>query len=172
MFSASEAPLVPALAALALVALALCALPATARSNVVVPAPEFGWINAEGRAESASKFRNQPVVVLIAPTPRSWTFRSQVGQLQRVYQRLGATGAVAVAAFTNKGGTIRSNIPFVIANDGPRVAALFGIEHGFAIAVLGKDGNIDALSTRVLSGQRILDIIGNSFVVQTALRRP
>jgi hypothetical protein len=172
MFSASETPLAPALAALAFIALVLCAFPAPARANVVAPAPEFAWINAAGKAESASKFRNQPVVVLIAPSPRSWSFRSQVGQLQRVYQRLGATGAVAVAAFTKEGGTIRSNIPFAIATDGPRVAALFGIERGFAIAVLGKDGNIDALSTSVLSGQRILDIIGNSFVVQTALRRP
>lgn len=157
--------------ALPVVALLLASL-LPSGANTVAPAPDFSWTNAEGKAESASKFRNQPVVLLIAPTPRSWAFRSQVGQLQRVYQRLGATGAVSVAAFSEEGGTIRSNIPFAVATDGPRTAAAFGIERGFAIAVIGKDGNLDALSTRVLSGQRILDIIGNSFVVQSALRRP
>lgn len=141
------------------------------QATVVRPAPDFQWINAGGNLESASKFRKQPIVLLIAPSPRTWAFRSQVGQLQRVFQRLSATGAVCVAAFTEETGTIRSNIPFVRAQDGPRVAFLYGVQQGFAVAVIGKDGNLDVLSTRVLSGQRILDIIGNSFALQQALRR-
>jgi hypothetical protein len=143
----------------------------TASANVVRPAPDFAWLGAGGKMENFREFRDQPVVVLIAPDPRSWTFRRQVGQLQRVYQRLAATGAVCVAAFTREPGVIRSNIPFVLAQDGPQVAGLFGAGAGFHIAVIGKDGNIDIFTDRVLTGQRILDIINNSFAVQESLRR-
>lgn len=142
-----------------------------AHAAVVDPTPDFAWVNAAGQPQSASQFRKQPVVIIVAPSPRSWVFRSQVGQLQRVFQRLSATGAICVAAFTEASGRIRSDIPFAIAQDGPRVAFLYGVQPPFGIIVLGKDGNIDANSTRVLKGQRILDIIGNSFVVQSDLRR-
>jgi peroxiredoxin len=144
---------------------------ATLFARVVDPTPDFTWTNAAGQAQSASQFRKQPVVILVAPGPRSWVFRSQVGQLQRVFQRLSATGAICVAAFTESTGQIRSDIPFVLATDGPRVAFLYGVQGRFAVIVLGKDGNIDVNSPRVLKGQRILDIIGNSFVVQSDLRR-
>lgn len=144
---------------------------ASAFPEVVRPAPEFDWINASGQLEKSSKFRGQPVVVIVASSPTSWTFRRQVGHIQRVYQRLAATGAICVAAFTEEPGRIRSNIPFAIAQDGPRVSFLYGMEPRFSIAVLGKDGNVDVVSSRVLSGQRILDIIGNSFALQQALRR-
>ncbi len=140
-------------------------------ANVVRPMPDFGWVTYTGATESASRFRGQAVVVLVAPSPRDRRFRSQVGQLQQVFQRLSATGAVCVAAFTSDLGQIRSNIPFALAQDGPRVAYNLGIESGFAIAVVGKDGNLDSISSRVLSGQRVLDLIGNSFAVQQALRR-
>ena len=140
-------------------------------ARVVDPVPDFTWINAAGQAQSASQFRKQPVVILIAPGPRTWVFRSQVGQLERVFQRLSATGAICVVAFTETTGRIYSDIPFAIAQDGPAVARLFGVTGRFGIVVLGKDGNIDANSSHVLKGQRILDIIGNSFVVQSDLRR-
>lgn len=143
----------------------------TLSARVVDPTPDFTWTNAAGQAQSASQFRKQPVVIIVAPGPRSWVFRSQVGQLQRVFQRLSATGAICVAAFTESTGRIRSDIPFAIATDGPRVAFLYGVQGRFAVIVLGKDGNIDVNSSRVLKGQRILDIIGNSFVVQSDLRR-
>lgn len=150
-----------------LLALAIQVSPA----EVVRPAPDFAWIGAGGKAENFREFRGQPVVLLIAADPRSWTFRRQVGHLQRVYQRLAATGAICVAAFTREPGTIRSNIPFVLAQDGPQVSSIFGAGSGFNIAVIGKDGNIDEITNRVLSGQRILDIINNSFAVQESLRR-
>lgn len=182
MYSKSEASSLPPPMALptifrslpsafAILCVLLFAFSPQSRATVVRPAPDFQWISATGSLESASKFRKQPIVVLIAPSPRTWAFRSQVGQLQRVYQRLSATGAVCVAAFTEDPGVIRSNIPFVRAQDGPRVAFLYGVQSGFGVAVIGKDGNLDIVSTRVLSGQRILDIIGNSFALQQALRR-
>ncbi|HEY5792797.1 MAG TPA: hypothetical protein VIS74_05825, partial [Chthoniobacterales bacterium] len=110
-------------------------------------------------------------VVLIAPSPRAWAFRSQVGQLQQVYERLAAMKAVCIAAFTEENGRIRSNIPFAGVPDGPRVAYDYNVQRGFAIGVIGRDGNLDYIDNRVTSGQRVLDIIQNSFVLQAQLRR-
>jgi hypothetical protein len=149
----------------------LCSGAHVAIANVVRPSPDFAWMGAGGKTENFREFREQPVVLLIAPDPRSWAFRRQIGHLQRVYQRLAATGAICVAAFTREPGIIRSNIPFVLAQDGPQVAGLFGAGSGFNIAVIGKDGNIDVLTDRVLTGQRILDVINNSYAVQESLRR-
>lgn len=161
------------LLALALVAVALLPWLPSAQANVVRPVPDFTWVGLGGKQESLAQFRGQPVVVLITTGPRNWAFRRQIGQLQSVYQRLAATGAVCVAAFTRETGIVRSNIPFVLAQDGPRVAYLTGTQGPrFSIVVIGKDGNIDSISQRVLTGQRVLDIIGNSFVVQQTLRRP
>jgi hypothetical protein len=78
---------------------------------------------------------------------------------------------VAVAAFTRELGVIRSNIPFALAADPASVSSLYGVQGNFAVFVIGKDGNIDALSDRVLPGQRIIDIINNSFVVQRDNRK-
>jgi len=142
-----------------------------ATAEVVRPAPEILWTSSSGAAEKLSKFRGQPVVVLIAPSPRSWAFRSQVGQLQQVYERLGAMKAICIAAFTTDTGRIHSNIPFVIAPDGPRVAYDYNVQRGFAIAVIGRDGNLDYVNNRVTTGQRVMDIIQNSFVLQQDLRR-
>lgn len=156
----------------ALVAMAcLFLVNSPASANVVRPAPNFTWINYSGSAETLKRFQGQPVVLLVAPSPRSWAFRSQVGQLQKVFQRLSATGAVCVAAFTRDTGRIRSNIPFALAQDGPRVAYDYGIEDSFSIAIIGWDGNLDLITNRVTSGQRVLDVVGNSFAVQEALRR-
>ncbi len=159
----------PLLPLLAFLALAFSPLPSQA--EVVRPAPNFSWLTASASPASDKDFRGRPVVLLIAPSPSTWAFRRQIHQLQDVYQRLSATKAVCVVALTAKPGTIRSDIPFTIAQDGPSIAALYGIKKGFAIALIGKDGNLDAISSSVLAGQRVLDIIANSFVSQETLRR-
>ena len=66
---------------------------------------------------------------------------------------------------------VRSNIPFVTDADGPGVASAFEAGGGFAIAVIGRDGNLDYFGKKVLPCQRIYDILNNSFAVQKALRR-
>ncbi|MFZ4599442.1 MAG: hypothetical protein ACOYNN_12425 [Terrimicrobiaceae bacterium] len=141
------------------------------RAEVVRPAPEFRWIDATGASKSSKEFRGRPVVVVIAKSPRQWAFRSQVGQLQLMYERLAAQRIVCVAAFSGQTGVVRSNIPFVTVADGPRVALDFDAPDGFAIAVIGRDGNLDYMSDRVTPVQRIADIMNNSFAVQEALRR-
>jgi hypothetical protein len=143
----------------------------TAEARVVRPAPEFAWTDYAGKARDLKSLRGQAVFILIAPSPRDWTFRSQVGQLQKAYQRFAANKLVAFTAFTNEGGVTRSNIPFVQVSDAPRVAFLYEVTKGFAIAVIGPDGNLDYLSTKVVPAQRLLDIMNASFAVQEKLRR-
>jgi hypothetical protein len=154
---------------------------AVARADVARPAPQFVWLDDTGKARNLADFaaaklaferKGQPVVLIIAPSPRDWTFRSQVGQLQQAYQRFAAAKLVCFAAFTQAPGTIESNIPFVVTENAPRVAFDYGVEKKFAIAVIGIDGNLDCLSTKVLPAQRILDIMENSFVMQERLRKP
>jgi len=143
---------------------------ATAEARVVRPAPDFAWVDYTGKAQNLKSLAGQATVVLIAPSPRDWAFRSQVGQLQKAYQRFAAAKLVCFAAFTSEGGTIRSNIPFVAVADGPRVAFLYEVTKGFAIAVIGPDGNLDCFSTKVLPAQRILDIMNANFEVQSGFR--
>ena len=140
-------------------------------ADVVRGAPEFTWLSSGSRGQSLKSVRGQPVVLIVAQSPVQRMFRAQVGQLQKVYQLLGNEKALAVAAFTQQPGLIKSNIPFVLAANPAAVAAAYGVTGPFAIFIIGKDGNIDALSDRVIPGQRILDVINNSFVVQRDNRK-
>lgn len=152
-------------------ALLLALFSSAGAAEVVRGAPDFTWLTSGARGQSLKSLRGQPVVLIVAQSPTQRIFRSQVGQLQKVYQLLGNDKAVAVAAFTQQPGLIKSNIPFVLAANPAAVAAAYDATGPFAIFIIGKDGNIDALSNRVLPGQRILDIINNSFVVQRDNRK-
>lgn len=139
-------------------------------AEVVRPAPEIRLAEPAGGRASLSKLRGQPVVVLVAPSPRSRAFRRQLARLEAEYQRLAAQKTLFVAAFTQEAGVVPSNIPFFLAADGAAAASALGISSG--IAVIGRDGNLDAVTPRLLEGQRVLDIIANSFVSQQRMRRP
>lgn len=155
---------------LTVILIALLVIPA-AQARVIRPSPNILWVDSSGKAKAFSAFRGQPVIVLIAPSPRTWAFRAQVGQLQKMYQRLAADQVVCLAAFTSESGVIRSNIPFAIAADGPRAAADFDITGPLGVAIIGRDGNLDYVTDRVVPVQKIYDIIGASFVTQELLRR-
>jgi hypothetical protein len=146
-------------------------LAAPLQAEVVRPAPDFSWIDSTGKSKSAKELRGRPLIVIIAESPRQWAFRSQVGQLQKIYQRFAADGLVCVAAFSQEPGVIRSNIPFLTVPDGPTAAAAFDTAQGFSISIIGMDGNLDFVSNRVVAAQRIHDIIDNSFAKQKLLRR-
>jgi len=155
------------LASFLLVILSLSWAPA----ETVRPAPDFSWTASSGSSKSSREFRGRPFVVVFANSPRERAFRAQVGQLQKIYQRLAAQNIVCVAVFSQETGLVRSNIPFALVADGPRVAGAFDVPRGFGIAVVGRDGNLDYIGNRVLPAQRIADIIANSFVSQRSLRR-
>ena len=149
----------------------LCAAFAAADADVARWAPDFGWLKSGGHRASLKSLRGQPVVLVVAPSPRCKKFRKQAKELQKTYQLLGNDKAVMVAAFTEEPGVILSNIPFVLAADPGAVAQSYGVAGDFAVFVIGRDGNLDEISDRVLPGQRVLDIINNSFVAQRDNRR-
>ena len=151
--------------------LAVFFLATTLQAEVVREAPSFTWTDSTGSAKPLKSLRGQPVVLVLANSPQQGAFRSQVGQLQKIYERFAAEKVLCVAAFSGEQDIIRSNIPFLTVPDGPGIAAAYDVPTGFAIAVIGADGNLDCFSTRVLPAQRIFDIIQNSYTKQKQLRR-
>lgn len=151
--------------------LAVLVLAHPALAEVVRPAPDLAWIDSTGAKKPLTALRGKPVVVLIADSPRQRAFRAQVGQLQKIYERFAAQGVVCIAAFSGEQGVVRSNIPFLAVPDGPATAAAYDTPTGFAIAIVGEDGNLDYIGNRVVPAQRIYDIIDNSYAKQKQLRR-
>jgi hypothetical protein len=142
-----------------------------AASPIANLAPPFtGGANA-GRKITLSSLRGKPVLLVIAPSPRDRAFRRQMQELRGYYERLAAQGLICFAALTSEGGRIPSNIPFVLVDDAAGTAADYGIEKGFAIAVIGCDGNLDCLSNKPLPGYRINDLVINNAGFQSLLRR-
>jgi len=147
------------------------AFPAFAEPTAVVRmAPNFTWAGAP-KLSSLRSLKGQPVVLLIARSPREGAFRKQAANLQKIYQQFANRGAVFAAAFTEDNGVIRSNIPFVTASNGAQVAADYGAKPGFTIVIIGKDGNVDYETTKVLPASRVHDVIQNSYAVQSAERK-
>lgn len=158
-----------ALAILAFFTLAL------ARADVVRPAPNFTW----GTGRTLKSWKGQPVVLLIAPSPRSSAFRKQARRIQAAYQEFAARNAVFVAAFTEPdalslpvSNRLPSDIPFVIAHNGPNIAADYSFDGNFDLAVIGKDGNLDLNTAKVVPASRIMDMILNNHEQQAAERKP
>lgn len=152
-----------------LTALALLTLAAGAASPVVRPAPDFG-IPGAGK-KSLRSLRGQPVVVVFAKNPDERAFKKQLKALATVYQEFASRGTVFIAAFSEAGGQIPSNIPFVVANNGLAVTSAYGVQDGFGIAVIGQDGNLDLVSEKVLPALRVREVVQNSYVVQSTARK-
>lgn len=139
--------------------------------SVPHPAPDFTW-RQRGEIKHLSSLQGQPVLLLIAPSPKSWDLYRQLNALKGNYEHLAAHHLICLAAFTQEEGPVRSNIPFITVERGPTVGETYGASDHFALAVIGPDGNLDCFSTHVLAGQRIEDLIDASYVNQIKLRRP
>lgn len=140
-------------------------------ASVTNAAPAFAGGAAEGRAITLSSLKGKPVLLLIAPSPKDRAFRRQIADLRGRYERLAVHGIICFAAFTSEAGSVPSNIPFLTVNNPVAVASSYDVANGFAVAVIGRDGNLDCLSTKLLPGQRILDLVNNNASVQQAMRR-
>lgn len=139
---------------------------------VVRPTTDFLWIGPGGKTFPLKNLRGQPVVILVAPSPDAKTLRQEAGRIQEMYLQFSARRAVFFAAFTNgHDGRVESNVPYAIAANGAAVAAAYGVKpDGFAVVVVGPDGNVDMVSQKVEGAQRILDIITNNGQAQAATR--
>ena len=146
-------------------ALSLLVALATAHAVVVRPAPDF-TIPGIGKMKSLKALRGQPVVLLIAKSPRVGDFKDQAKNLKDIYQQFASKQVVFVAAFSEEPGVIKSDIPFAVADNGAAVAGAYGVADKFNTVIIGKDGNVDYQTNKVLPSSRVRDVIQNSIEVQ------
>lgn len=151
--------------------LALSLLAAAAHAAVIHLAPEFTFFGAGDKARSLHSLRGQSVVLVIADSPKNKALRKQMQNLEEIYQQLASKGVVLVAALANGDGPMPSNTPVAVANNGAAVAAAYGVQKGFQIAIIGRDGNLDYQTGQVLAAERVRDVIQNSYDVQSSARK-
>lgn len=148
------------------------ALMGTLHAAVVNPAPDFAVVGAGNKLKSLKSLRGQPVILVLARSPRTGDFKRQIARLEKDYGQFASRSAIFVAAFQEEDGQpVRSDVPFAVASNGPGVHAAYGVQDSFCIVLIGKDGNIDYQTNKVLPGQRIRDVLQNSFVVQQQERK-
>ena len=138
---------------------------------VVRLAPEFTWQGVGGKNASLKSLRGQPVVLIVAKSARDHTFRKQAKRLKEIYQEFAGRNVVFIAALAENNGTIPSDVPFVIANDGAKIAADYQVQGSFGVIVIGVDGNVDMQTSKLIPASRIKDVIVNSYPVQTEERK-
>jgi hypothetical protein len=156
---------------LAVIATGLLATP-TAFPEVVRPAPAIAFPPEGGKQRTLASFKGQPLILLLAEAPSRGSFKAQLKELQTSFDRLAVRGAIVAAAF--QGGdpaTVRTNIPLVLLPDGPAACSAFQLKGGFAVVLIGPDGNIDYQTRKVLNMNRILEVMQNSYEVQKSIRR-
>lgn len=151
--------------------IALTVLLGIAHAAVVRLAPEFTWQGAGNKHVSLKSLRGQPVVLIIASSVRDGTFRKQAKRLKELYQDFASRNVVFFAAFEkDEPGVIPSDVPFVVADNGPKIAADYQAQGDFTLIVIGPDGNVDMQTTKLAPATRIRDVIINSFTAQSAER--
>lgn len=136
---------------------------------VVRPAANFTY-QGPGKVLSLKSLHGQPVVLIIARSAKTGEFRKQAKRLKELYHDFASKDVVFVAAFKEQEGVIPSDVPFVVANNGAQVAADYQIEGDFGLVVIGPDGNVDLLTTKLSPATRIRDAVINSYSYQSAKR--
>ena len=149
----------------------LCMLGAEAGARVVRGAPDFTFPGIGNRSKSLRSLRGQAVVLVVADSQRQGAFKKQLRYLREIYGQFASKQVVFVAALRDQVPSINSDIPFAIANNGAAVAAAYGVEDDFQLIIIGRDGNIDYQTDRVATGERVRDVIQNSFAVQSTTGR-
>jgi hypothetical protein len=111
------------------------------------------------------------VVLIFAENPDQKLFIKQIKELNRRSKQLASRYTLFFVAFTKETGLItRTDIPFVILPDPGSVADAYRVGD-FGIAVISTDGNVDYATDRVITGQKVLDVILNSYSAQVQARR-
>ena len=155
-----------------LTALFLCsiALLAPVSGAVVQTAPDFSFPAPGSKNATLKSLRGRSVVLVIADSAGSRAFKKQVRYLGEIYTEFAGKKVLFIAALKNAEEPIRSDIPFVLAQNGAAVGAAYGVAGPFTLVVIGKDGNIDYQTAKVCAGERVRDVVQNSFVVQSQAR--
>jgi hypothetical protein len=149
----------------------LLALLAGSFAAVVRTAPGFTFLGAGNKTRTLKSLRGQAVVLVIATSARERAFRRQVRYLEEIYQQFASKQVVFAAALRENDRPIESDMPFVLANNGAAIAAAYGVEDDFQLVIIGRDGNIDYQTDKVATGERVRDVIQNSFIVQAEARK-
>jgi hypothetical protein len=139
--------------------------------NVPRPAPEFLWASVNGKVKRLKDVEGQPVVLIFATDPQQKEFKKQVKNITKVYKNLAERKALFFVAFTRETGVITgSDVPFVVLPDPGSAADAYRVGD-FGIAVIGPDGNLDYATDRIIPGIKIINVIDNSYAVQSQERR-
>jgi len=147
--------------------------PKTAPSSPSVPrpAPEFLWSGVNGKVRRLRDIRGHPAVLVFAENPNQRLFIKQIKELNRRARQLAARYTLFFVAFTRETGLVtHTDLPFVILPDPGSVADAYRVGD-FGIAVISPDGNVDYATDRVVTGQKVLDVIVNSYEAQVQARR-
>lgn len=140
--------------------------------EVVRPAPSIAFPSDGVKPRTLASFKGQPLILLLADSPKRRTFKAQLKELESSFDRLAIRGTVVAAGF--KGGdpgAVRTDVPLVILPEGPTACSAFQLKGEFAIVLVGPDGNIDYQTGKVLNMNRILEVMQNSYEVQKAAQR-
>ena len=140
-------------------------------NSVPRPAPDFLWSGVNGKVRRLRDVRGHPVVLVFAENPNQKMFIKQIKELNRRAKLLASRYTLFFVAFTRETGLVtRTDIPFVILPDPGSVADAYRVGD-FGIAIISTDGNVDYATDRVITGQRVLDVIVNSYAAQVHARR-
>ena len=140
-------------------------------ASVPRPAPDFLWSGVNGKVRRLRELRGHPVVLIFAENPSQKMFIKQIKELNRRSKQLAIRYTLFFVAFTRETGLVtRTDIPFVILPDPGSVADAYRVGE-FGIALISPDGNVDYATDHVVTGQRVLDVIVNSYSSQVNARR-
>jgi len=154
-----------------LLALTLSLLIGSTWAAVVRPAPEIA-LQLGAKTVPLRSFHGQAVVALFAESPSTRAFKSQVKELETMYDHFAASKVVFVAAFKDgSSDPVRSNIPFVVSSSGTAACTAYDLKGKFAIAIIGADGNLDYVTEQTLHANRVREVLQNSFTVQQSARQ-
>ena len=145
--------------------------PAPVASAVVRLAPDFSIPGVGGKPTTLRSLRGQSVVLLFGKSSKTGALKKQVQYLQELFEQFASKETIFAVALREGDALIRSNMPIAIVNNGPAVADAYGVKKDFGIAIIGRDGNLDYLTDKVLPPERVRDVVQNSFPVQASLRR-
>jgi hypothetical protein len=139
--------------------------------NVPRPAPEFLWASVNGKVKRLKDVQGQPVVLIFATDPNQKEFKKQVKNITKVYKNLAERKALFFVAFTRETGVITgSDVPFVVLPDPGSAADAYRVGD-FGIAVIGPDGNLDYATDKIIPGIKIINVMDNSYAIQSQERR-